>query len=110
MASHRGELRKVAIHLSLVRPMLLLGGERTLVILTAMVAGYLGYLLTMRFGIHFGLPIGGGLWSACLFVLRRMGAADPQMWPIFLRSKRYKSFYPARGRFDAFFQNYKDFK
>lgn len=109
-SNHRNELTKVAIHQSLVRPFLLLGGERTLVILSAMFSGYMGYMVTMRFGLYWGLPVGIALWAVFIFLLRKMAIADPQMWSVFNRSKQYKSFYPARGRFDGYQPRYKDFK
>lgn len=109
-SSHRGALTKVAIHQSLVRPMLFLGGERTLVIVSMMFAAYLAYMITMRYGIWWGVPVGGSLWGTAIFFLRRMAVADPQMWSVLKRAKQYKPFYPARGRFDASLPAIKDFK
>ncbi|MFD2274687.1 VirB3 family type IV secretion system protein [Undibacterium arcticum] len=87
-ANHRNELTKVAIHQSLVRPMLFMGGERTLVIVSMMFAGYMGYMLTMRYGIWWGVPVGGSLWLVMIYMLRRMALADSQMWEVLQRAKK----------------------
>jgi type IV secretion system protein VirB3 len=109
-SSHRGALTKVAIHQSLVRPMLFMGGDRTLVILSLLFSVYLGYLITMRYGIWWGVPIGGVLWCSAIYCLREMAIADPNMWAVLQRAKQYRAFYPARGRFDAPLPAIKDFK
>lgn len=90
--------------------MLFMGGERTLVIVSMMFAGYLGYMITMRFGIWWGVPVGALVWVCLIYLLRKMAIADPDMWSILRRAKQYKSFYPARGRFSAPLPRVKDFK
>lgn len=109
-SSHRGALTQVTIHKALVRPMLFMGGDRTLVIVSLMLSVYLGYMITMRYGIWWGVPVGGAMWVAAIYCLREMASADPHMWPILRRAKQYKAFYPARGRFDAPQPAIKDFK
>lgn len=107
--NHRAGLTKVVIHQSLTKPMLLLGGERTLVIFSGMVSGYLGYLLVMRYSIFLGVVVGAGLWLGLIGLLQRMARADPQMWDVLKRAKKYKAFYPARGRMDGPTRTLKDF-
>jgi type IV secretory pathway TrbD component len=108
--NHRAGLTKVVVHQSLIRPMMFMGGERTLVILAMLIAGYFAYLLSLRFSILWGAGVGGALWFSLLALLRRMAAADPQMWDVIMRAKKYRAFYPARGRFDAPLPTIKDFK
>lgn len=90
--------------------MLFMGGERTLVITSMLFAGYMTYLLTMRYSLLWGMGIGIPLWLSLLYLLRRMAAADSQMWSVLNRGKRYKPFYPARGRMEAPLPVIKDFK
>lgn len=110
MSNHRNDLTKVVIHQSLVRPMMFMGGERSLVIVSMMFAGYMTYLLSMRYSFLWGLMIGVPLWLTMIGLLRRMAIADAQMWGILNRAKRYKPFYPAKGRMEAHLPVIKDFK
>lgn len=109
-AHYRGALTKITIHPSLVRPMLFMGGDRTLVILALLLSSYLGYLVSIRYGLWWGLPSGALLWLSAIYCLREMAIADPYLWPVLLRAKQYKSYYPARGRFTAPSPAMKDFK
>ena len=99
--SQRLALRKVPIRRSLVRPMLFMGGERFLVVLSMLLCAYLAYVMTYGFGWQIGLPIPGILWAFLIFVLRRFALKDPYMSKVFWRHRKYKSYYPARGRFNA---------
>lgn len=108
--NHRSGLTKVVVHQSLIRPMMFMGGERTLVITAMMITGYFGYLLTMRFGLLWGAGVGGCVWFSLMWGLRQMASADPQMWDVIKRAKKYRAAYPARGRFDGPLPILKDFK
>lgn len=110
MGNHRSELTKVTIHRSPTRIIMFMGGERKLVILSGMLSGYMSYLLSFRFNVFLGLGVGVALWCFCLYLLRKMANADPQMWQVFNRHLKYKAFYPARGRFDAVQPTLRDFK
>lgn len=110
MNNHRSELTKVVIHRAPIRIMMFMGGERNLVITSAMFCGYMIYLLSFRYNIFIGFGVGLSLWTVLLYVLRRMAQADPQMWQVFNRHIKYKAFYPARGRFDALQPIIRDFK
>jgi type IV secretory pathway TrbD component len=101
MSNHRSDLIKVTIHRSLIRRMMFLGGERTIVITSMIFCGYMAYLLTFRYGILTGLVTAGTLWAIMIFLARLMAQSDEQMWQIVKRSMKYRAFYPAHGRFNA---------
>jgi len=108
--NYRSGLNKFVIHGSLVKPLLFMGGDRTLMICSMLISAYLGYLISMRYGPWYGVPIGVGVWTAIAYVVRGMAEADAQMWDIVKRAKRYRAFYPARGRFDAIYPVIRDTK
>jgi type IV secretory pathway TrbD component len=98
MSESQAEARRIAIHRSLNRPHLLLGAERSLVLLTGVVTALLlfsGSLspLTIALGVTF--------WMCSFWALVRMGKADPQMSVVYQRHVRYRSYYGARGCIDA---------
>ncbi|MCT4533747.1 conjugal transfer protein TrbD [Halodesulfovibrio sp.] len=86
-------MRKIPVHQSLHRHTLVLGGERDLVMLAA--------LISFLIGIGgFTLPsalVGAGLWTASLFVLRQMAKKDPQMSIVWRRHDNLQDFYEAKG-------------
>jgi type IV secretion system protein VirB3 len=88
-----GQLRHTPIQRVLHRENLLMGGERELVMFTALVAG--GIILTSQnlMAVAVGIP----LYVICLALLRMMAKADPEMSRVFLRQRRYQSYYPARS-------------
>lgn len=73
-----------------------------------MAGAYVGFISTVGFGIWIGVPLGVLVWGLLTFLAYRAGKADPFFIDIFIRSLRYKSFYPAHGRFDAFQREYKE--
>lgn len=79
------------IHQSLVRPMLLLGGERTLVLMLAVIAGV--FILSLH--ALWAAIAGVALWMVGMFALSRAGAYDQQLSKTGPRSLRYRKFYPA---------------
>ncbi len=87
-------LRRTPFRRVLHRPALLLGGERELVMMTAVSAGALGFAARDLVAAM----IAGVLWSACLAALRRMAKADPQLSRVYVRQLRYRRYYPARSR------------
>ncbi len=104
------ELTPVAIHASLVRPLSFMGGERNLVVGGLLFCVYLAFVFSMRYGIWYGVPGSGLAWVIWLGLMRRMAIADPMMWQVLKRHRKYKAFYPARGRMNAPLRAYKDFK
>lgn len=86
-------LRTVPIRRSLHRHALVMGGERDLVMVSALIALIIG-----AGGQTFlCAALGGGFWLASLFVLRRMAKADPCMSQVWRRHTRQQDFYPARS-------------
>ncbi len=88
------ELRRIPVYQSLNRSNLILGGERELTLLAALVSGALVFL---------GLSavttlLGAGLWFGSLFVLRRMAKADPKLSLVYRRHLNYQRSYLAKSR------------
>lgn len=84
----------IAIPRVLSRPNLFMGGERTLVLLSIAWCGGIGVpsgsLLTMGVCLL--------VWLVALWGLRAMAEVDPYLSKVYLRSLRYRPFYPARSR------------
>lgn len=91
------EPRRIPIHRSLNRPHLLAGGERTLV----QFSGLISVLIVISGMSFFALVCGVAFWIMCMWVLVRMGKADPQMSAIYKRHILYKPYYPAETGSDA---------
>lgn len=86
------------IHASLIRPVLLAGAERELVLvnvilIVVLVLGVGPHPLTFLLAVLMG-TLGH---TALVFAAR----FDPQMWKVYARHVTYQPFYPARARFDA---------
>lgn len=86
--------REIVIHQSLIRPHLLLGGDRELVLFAALVA----VALVFSVATWWSLLAGVVFWIAAVAVLARMGKADPLLRQIYLRHLRYGDFYAAKAR------------
>jgi type IV secretion system protein TrbD len=87
-------LRRTSLHRALHRPNLFLGGERELVLITAIVCG--GVAVS---ALNFvAIAVGAGVWLFAIGLLRMMAKADPQMSRIYLRQVGYRSYYPACSR------------
>ncbi len=99
-----------AIHASGVRPLTFMGGERAPVLGGLFFCLYCAFFISLRYRIWIGAPAGAALWMGWLAASRAMGKADPQMWRILRRHRTYRAFYPARGRLNAPYPAYKDFK
>ena len=85
--------RAIPLHRALIRPILLLGAERELVLSTALLAAGL------IFSVHqwWSVVIGGGLWLIGLTALQQMAKADPLLSQVLARPLRYPRWYPARA-------------
>ena len=85
--------RTIPLHRALIRPILLLGAERELVLSTALLAAGL------IFSVHqwWSAVLGGGLWLVGLAALQRMAKADPLLSQVLARHLRYQHGYPARA-------------
>lgn len=87
-------LDRTPYHRALYRPHLLFGADRVLVILCAGTA-----MLVIATGMSGpAVIIGLALWFASVAFLRSMAKADPRMREVYLRSLRYRGFYPPRSR------------
>jgi type IV secretory pathway TrbD component len=95
----RSEIRRIPIRRALVRNHMLLGGERSLVLFSALSSSLVGFSIAMGKNFVLGLFIGASCWTIIMLFLKMMGKHDPQISTVFKRSYKYKSFYPAQGRY-----------
>lgn len=86
-------LRTISIRRAGNRENLFMGGDRELVMFSGLIAGALIFSAQELRATVFGLV----LWFGTLFVLRLMAKADTKMRSVYLRHRRYKSYYPARS-------------
>ncbi len=89
--------REIAIHQSCNRPNLLLGGDRELVLGSAMMSAMLVFALAAWWGIVSGVA----LWIFAVAVLSRMGKSDPLLRQAYIRHIRYRPYYPAKSPISA---------
>ena len=85
--------REVMIHQSANRPQLVLGGDREMVLLSALMAAMLIFALVTWWGVVAGLL----LWVSAVAVFSRMGKADPMLRQVYIRHVKYRAFYPAKS-------------
>lgn len=86
-------LRTIPIRRSGNRPNLFMGGDRELV----MFAGLLSATLVLATQDLLAIAAGIGMWFASIKGLRMMAKADPYLRAVYLRQRRYQSYYPARS-------------
>jgi len=85
--------REVLIHQSCNRHNLLLGCDRDLVLLSALLSAMLIFALVTWWGVVAGIA----LWIASIAVLSRMGKADPMLRQVYVRHIKYRAFYAAKS-------------
>jgi type IV secretion system protein TrbD len=85
--------REIVVHQSANRPNLLLGGDRELVLLVAILAASLIFVIATWWGILIGVLF----WVASVSVFRRMGKADPMLRQVYARHVKYQPFYMAKS-------------
>jgi type IV secretion system protein TrbD len=86
-------IRTVPIRRSGNRDNLFMGGDRELVMLTGLLAGALVFSAQdMK-----AFVVGVTLWLLALYLFRVMAKADPKMRHVYLRQRRYRSYYPPRS-------------
>lgn len=88
------EPRRIPFHSSLNRSNLLLGGERTLVMMSALIAVIL--VFAASFKVH-AIVLGVVFWVVMHAALVRLAKADPEMSRIYQRHLRYRAYYLPRG-------------
>jgi type IV secretory pathway TrbD component len=86
-------LARTPIYRATTRSQLLMGGERTLVLSTAMLAA----MLIFSGGTLISATVGVFAWFGGLFGLRQMAKADPEMSRVYLRHVKYAGYYPPRS-------------
>lgn len=86
-------LKKIPIHRIGNRPHLFMGADRELVMFTGLLSGILVLTTLDVIAVVFGIV----LWVAGLYFLRKLAKADPLMRAVYLRHRRYRSYYPARS-------------
>jgi type IV secretion system protein VirB3 len=86
-------LRTIPIHRSGNRSNLFMGGDRELVMFAGLLAGALIFTAQDLLATAYGIV----LWFFALFAFRGMAKADPKMRQVYIRHRRYKSYYPARS-------------
>ena len=87
-------LRQTKMHRALHRPQLLLGGERELVLFSALIAGGISVA-----SLNIVSAITGSIiWLFGIYALRRMAKADPMLSKIYVRHRKYSDYYPAFSR------------
>lgn len=87
-------LDRTPYHRALYRPHLLLGADRALVIVAGGTA-----MLVIATGMNgISVVVGVGLWLLSIAFLRSIAKSDPQMRQVYMRSRRYRGFYPPRSR------------
>jgi type IV secretion system protein VirB3 len=86
--------RTIPIHMSLIRPILLMGAERELVL----ISGILAAVLVMSLARLLFTVIGVVFWALSLAALQRAAKSDPQFSRVYLRHTRYRAYYAAQSR------------
>jgi type IV secretion system protein VirB3 len=86
-------LNRTPIYQATVRPQLLLGCERVLVLTLAMVCA----LLMFSAQTFKAAALGVVLWFAGLYALRFMGKKDPDISTVYTRHVRYRRHYGPRA-------------
>lgn len=81
------------IHESLNRPILLLGGERNLVLMLATIAGVFIFSLAHGWAAIMGIT----MWMIGQWALSRAAAYDPQLSQTGIRAMKYARYYPAQA-------------
>lgn len=91
MAEAGSYLSRSRVHRALSRPNLLMGADRELVLLTALAAVILIFVVLTWYAALFGIAI----WLIAVAALRMMAKADPLMRRVYIRHISYKAFYRA---------------
>jgi type IV secretory pathway TrbD component len=89
--------RTIPVHASLMRPILMMGAERELL----MISGIIAAVLVMSLERLLFTVVGVVFWCLSLAALQRAAKADPQFSRVYLRHARYRAFYAAQSRVTA---------
>jgi type IV secretion system protein TrbD len=91
MAELGSNLTRSRVHRALSRPSLLMGADRELVLLTALAAVILIFVVLTWYAALFGIA----MWLVAVGALRMMAKADPLMRRVYVRHISYKPHYRA---------------
>jgi type IV secretion system protein VirB3 len=86
--------RTIPIHVSLIRPILLMGAERELVLISAIIAA----VLVMSLERPLFAVVGVVFWALTVASLQRAAKNDPLLSRVYLRHARYRAYYAAQSR------------
>jgi type IV secretory pathway TrbD component len=89
--------RRTRVRQSLLRPLLILGGERELVLGSGMIAA----MLIFSLGDLVLAGVGIAFWVVSLIVFQRMAKNDPQLLRVYVRHLNKKIYYPAQSHWNA---------
>ncbi|MGV1832889.1 conjugal transfer protein TrbD [Agrobacterium vitis] len=89
MAEPGSTLARSRVHRALSRPNLLMGADRELVLLTALAAVILIFVVLTWYAALLGIAV----WLVAVAALRMMAKADPLMRRVYLRHVSYRSHY-----------------
>ena len=89
--------RMIPIHSSLMRPILLMGAERELL----MISGIIAAVLVLSLERLLFTVVGVVFWCLSLAALQRAAKADPIFSRVYLRHARYRAYYSAQSRVRA---------
>ena len=87
------EQQKTPLHRAMVRPNLMAGCERELLLSTGLMAAL---LIVVAFNWAAAI-VGVLVWTLGVAGLRAMAKADPMMSKVYVRHVRYRGYYPARS-------------
>lgn len=91
MVEAHSSLARSRVHRALSRPSLLMGADRELVLLTALAAIILIFVVLAWYAALFGI----GVWLVAVASLRMLAKIDPLMRRVYIRHISYKTFYRA---------------
>lgn len=89
MAERGSNLIRSRVHRALSRPNLLIGADRELVLITALAAVILIFVVLTWYAALFG----AAMWLVAVAVLRMMAKADPLMRRVYIRHISYRTCY-----------------
>lgn len=87
------ELRRTPFYRALHRPNLFLGGERELVMSTAVLC----FSLAVSSQTLPAIIACSAIWLISLFFFRWMAKIDPMLFRVYMRHLNYKDYYPPRA-------------
>jgi type IV secretory pathway TrbD component len=91
------QMRTIPLHQSLIRPILLAGGERKLSLLN----GIMAFALIFGVGSVYAAGVGVFLATVLQWGLVQLAKKDAQFSEVYVRHVSYQTYYPAQSSFTA---------